>query len=456
METGNTDYMKNPIENNDLQWWFVTIICVAIFLIHHHPMICLDIDWPNKVGEVAGAIDSGSIIRPLGIFGLLFACVWRFFVTRPHRIRMNGLPAWLALFFLVWVIASVAWAGDTELAFRRIATYCLLFLSASALAMSLTPFDFTRLCFLVTFISLIFGIAMEVALGAFHPLAAGYRFCGSLHPNHQAIYCGILLLTSLSLARDLPARKAFYIAVAMAALAFLVLTRSRNAFAAALLAFGAHFALTSSRKRIFSFSLLSVCGALFLALVFNDRLARWIGNIILLGRVNEGNISALSGRTELWKEAIKYLWVHPFLGYGFSAFFTPEIMSHFSRFQGWTIPELHCAYLDIALGVGIIGLAVFVFIYVASMLRMKAWYQLYSNESYSAFCAIILFAMLDALMETTMINPEFPTFVVLAILSYGCFCQFHDPDAPRDDCQEDDFLPEAPSGDIAAWEIGRE
>ncbi len=64
-----------------------------------------------------------------------------------------------------------------------------------------------------------------------------------------------------------------------------------------------------------------------------------------------GRDSTLTGRTEIWAGLMPDLQRHPVLGYGFGAFWTPERSETHDRAK-----EAHNGYLDVWLGLGVIGL----------------------------------------------------------------------------------------------------
>ncbi|MFP5273321.1 O-antigen ligase family protein [Coleofasciculus sp.] len=80
-----------------------------------------------------------------------------------------------------------------------------------------------------------------------------------------------------------------------------------------------------------------------------------------------GKDMTLTGRTYLWREIIKAVNKHPLFGYGYEGFWqfwrgidNPALMLRLPEFHGFMPEESHNGYLDIALEVGWIGLAIFI------------------------------------------------------------------------------------------------
>ncbi len=86
-----------------------------------------------------------------------------------------------------------------------------------------------------------------------------------------------------------------------------------------------------------------------------------------------GKDATLSGRIYIWQVALDRLWDHPWLGYGRSAFWSPEspypkAISYYLS-QSFNAPHAHNGFIDIALDVGLVGLGLFLVCYVSSFVR---------------------------------------------------------------------------------------
>jgi O-antigen ligase len=97
-------------------------------------------------------------------------------------------------------------------------------------------------------------------------------------------------------------------------------------------------------------------------------LANWVELLKVLGKD-----ATLSGRTYIWQVSLDRLWDHPWLGYGRSAFWSPEspypkAISYYLS-QGFNAPHAHNGFIDTALDVGLIGLGLFLICYVSTFVR---------------------------------------------------------------------------------------
>ncbi|MGR5094395.1 O-antigen ligase family protein [Vibrio maritimus] len=102
--------------------------------------------------------------------------------------------------------------------------------------------------------------------------------------------------------------------------------------------------LVSQRLFIVTTYLLALVAGGFVVSTYFDEL------MILLGRD-----PSLTGRTGLWEVLLPLVMERPVFGYGIGVFSRPEIMYEYSVAFGWMAKSTHSSFLDILLGVGIIG-----------------------------------------------------------------------------------------------------
>ena len=78
-----------------------------------------------------------------------------------------------------------------------------------------------------------------------------------------------------------------------------------------------------------------------------------------------GRDTTLTGRSEIWQSLLPVAMQHPFGGYGFGGFWTPESRQYFH------IGEAHNGYLDVLLEIGFIGLTLVTFFLLSSCRRAQ-------------------------------------------------------------------------------------
>jgi exopolysaccharide production protein ExoQ len=96
-----------------------------------------------------------------------------------------------------------------------------------------------------------------------------------------------------------------------------------------------------------------------------------------------GRNSTLTGRTDIWASLVPDVEKRPLLGYGFSSFWTPRSRSTH------IVAEAHNGYLEVWLGLGIVGLVItVVFILSCSFKAIKA---LDADYFWGSFCLCFVF-----------------------------------------------------------------
>jgi O-antigen ligase len=370
--------------------------------------------WERSVTE---RLAEGSAMRQIQLTLLGLAAIGSLaFRRKDQSVRVvPNLLGFLLTVFAVLIVTSVLWSDEPMVSVRRLGALAAVGLAAFAYR-RMPGEEFLRLVFFTTLATLTFGLAREVARGTFRPWDADYRFVGTLpNGNVQAVVCALALLSGLALVHSLRRwRPALGL---MIPLACLLLTRSRTAIAAL---FGA--ALFYALLSLLRGRPLVLVGSLCLAAMTTVSVL-WIGqssevleDTISLGR-QDSEVATFQGRTIIWEEALVFVRARPWLGYGYDVFWSRDRLEDFARILGWLNQNGHSNYLDILLGLGYIGLFVFV-----CLLGLGIWracrVAIGSGNTVDLFtAALLVFCALHGFLETTLIAPSFLTFLYLAALA---------------------------------------
>ncbi|MDZ8187880.1 MAG: O-antigen ligase family protein [Nostoc sp. ChiSLP02] len=126
----------------------------------------------------------------------------------------------------------------------------------------------------------------------------------------------------------------------------------------------------------------------------------------ILGSV--GKDTTLTGRAELWPVVFEMIEKKPWLGYGYGAFWQGSDTSAANYVQmsiGWPAPTAHNGFLDLWLGVGLLGLLVFFAGFVINLSRAIYFIRLNKAHENQVWLLIYLtFIILANLTETTLIE----------------------------------------------------
>lgn len=422
---------KNQLSNLQMTrktfpWVTFCFLAVIFFIIQHDLFFLLkkDLISPDIVikARIEGSLDRKIAFLTLGFFGVV-----SLMRQKKNNLKINGFFGFLILFYFVWAFSSLAWAQDTTLTFRRLVAFAMLCLGAIAVSKRFSISDIILFTLLSTGFYLIIGLSAEIAFGTFQPFAPEYRFSGTLHPNYQSVNCALLLISAIFFSRYANGASSLYLLVEVAALTFLVLTKSRTALVSTLLALSAVWALGSTiRRKAFIFLCISwtIC---FLYLVFGDISVQALFKGILLGR--HENPFMLTGRIPLWKECFEYIAQRPFLGYGYHSFDTPGRLLELQTTLGWSATHAHSEFIELLIDLGIVGMITYYLIMAFAIRRSIKYYKIFDKSAYGFCIAILIFCISRGALEATVMIPSLFTFLTMYVLAHLGFVIFPLPNS---------------------------
>lgn len=254
----------------------------------------------------------------------------------------------------------------------------------------------------------------ELSVGTFAPLDLGFRFAGTTHPNMQGVNSGLLSLAALYLALCERRHRYWFLLVAGIGLAFLLLTKSRTALSSTLLAQIFLIAVFSGPRQRAGLLTAAVFLGSLIALWFGRDLVERVLDAALLGRTYDA--ASLSGRVPLWRDLLEYFSQHPWLGVGYDGFWTPERIDAISESQSWPIASAHSAYLELALSVGVLGLALILLTVVATIPVLLRANRLPAHGGFAFLSAILVFCLVHGVLEASFMRPNLMTALAVAAL----------------------------------------
>ena len=395
------------------------VLGLAFYLTEHEWLKCLE-EPPSSAAEMEdmaavlqdsrwGGKIAFSSIAALGVLLLIQKA------KRP--IHVGGPLHWLVFSYVLWCAASVAWSDEPMRSCRGVVVLAFCLLGALGISRALTTRDLCLLALLNTIAYAALGIFNEAVLGQFQPWAAGYRFMGTTHANVQGDYCAIIVLAAVCLAGGAAGRRWPLIALGAAGAGLLLLTRSRTAVAALAIALLAIWWRRGSfeRNRLVLCALAGVACvvALMVALSGSD-LQQTLSDILLLGRQEEAG--TLTGRVPIWTTLLPYVAQHPWIGHGYSGFWTPETFCNVAEGCEIAVAQAHSAFVETLLGVGLIG-ALPLLLAVALAVRRAASRYGQTNDAGDCFVlGLIVFGVVNGALESGFVQPFFLSFVAACCL----------------------------------------
>ncbi len=390
----------------------VAVVALAFFLAeHNHDLPLKDLLDPDSA-NVELAASEGSIPRRIGFGLLLLGGLGCLIAARRRPFRIRGTLGIALVAYCGWSVASMGWSADVPLTLRRVSVFACFTVGACGLG---RLFTLRQLCVIGTSVAglyLLIGFGDELYQGFFQPGSADYRFTGHVHPNLQASFCAVMCLGALCL-MDRPGRLRMVLA-ALAALAFLflLLTKSRTSVIA-LFAGCAVIAAQrlSARQRL----AVGLCAAW---LVGTAVLAASIGGFdvpqiaertLLINRTDDA--ISLTGRVPLWEHLIGIVDDRILIGFGYGSFWTPQHIHSASAVVGTGISHAHCAYLEIVLNLGLVGLATYLIAIGAGLRGALAGCRASAEAGMLFLASLLAFAVVHAVSEAMFVTSSFVPFV---------------------------------------------
>jgi len=346
-------------------------------------------------------------------------------VHEPARLKPLLRPALAAL--LIWFALCVATSWEPALSARRLVfTLIVLALAAMALLVPKNLRHFSDLLAAATLIVLALcyvgvlflpDLAIHQASDFLEPEHAG-SWRGSLpHKNQAGALMVVFIFIGLFVARS----RSLVVGAAIVALSavFLVFSFSKTSIALLPLVLIVSGIVGHVRRPIIGIvtavSVLAAINLVSLGSIFFAPVRDALGLIM---------DPSFTGRTDIWQFALDQLAQRPITGYGFSAFWgTERVVYGMSQGSNWAVnaTDAHNAYLNLALTVGIPGLALALAWTV--VLPIVDFYRRPAGASDAAlatlFLRIWLFGIYAASFETTLFQQVGEVWFILLFSVFG-------------------------------------
>jgi exopolysaccharide production protein ExoQ len=407
-----------------LPWLFFLLLSVT-FILYYHDTTFLKNGTGNynlSQGEIVTGRVNGSLVHRIAMIMLGVIAVVSLIRHRNYNhLRLQGPFGWILLSFVAWTFISPIWSAELPWTLKSLVGCGILCIATAAVVRRLSIREIILWIFFSKGLSLLVGISAEMLFGAFRPLAPGYRFSGGVHPNSQGIDCGLLLLSAVALAHVERRWRRLLYSSGFVAFFFLILTASRTALAATLLALVSYgIAVLSRRSKImlaFSFSTLTCV----LLLLLGAGLLPGLKSAALLGRGDADSVDSFSGRIEIWQDVGHYIRQRPILGYGYGAFWTPVNINTISGEENAGIPNGHSAYIDTLLTLGTVGFIEYVCLLFVGIMQAFRYYRHTRHPGFTFCVALLVFVIVDGGFESTYLAGGTPMFILMLVLALLAF-----------------------------------
>lgn len=301
-------------------------------------------------------------------------------------------------------VSSLLWSDDIQITFRRLVVAGLCVLGCWGIGRAWQTIDLVRMVLWLSATFAITGIAAEIYYGSFLA-AAGYRFSGFLHPNQQALSCGLLVLAAMAM-KTRTGRLTYWI-VALVAYSLLLMTGSRGGVVACTAAVGFYLVFaTPAPQRIVWFMLASLaCGGGLLYLALEPAGGSRLEALAKLGRDDpQADPKSLTGRLPIWNQIVSDIRQRPAVGYGYAAYWTAERVHRMSYIHDWEFSNAHSSYLEVMLAFGLVGFGWGLLTVVAVFVRGLVLYATAPDWGLLFVLAVFVMAFTNGLIESNFVS----------------------------------------------------
>jgi exopolysaccharide production protein ExoQ len=383
-------------------WLLFLFVAFSLLVIFHWPLSLHTIpDDYNFFEPITFAGLDGSGIREVMLVALCAVAIISL-CSRPKDpwLRIDGAMGWLLLAFVAWALVSTMWAQDLPLTLKRLASFIIICVFATAVARRLTLREVLLWTFFTTALFLAIALASEILAGMFHPSAYGYRFSGIQHPNSEGAECALLAFSGLVAGNIEKERRWLYVSVGLAGAFFLILTASRTTLGGAALAFAVYSIIVSKKNTkalILPFVgiLLSLVLLLAVAGIFEG-----LEQKLFPGRDEVGGVESFSGRSNVWADLVPYIRERPIQGYGYGGFWTPSVQSVIADKEGWEVPDGHSTYVDYVLTLGAVGIILNALCLATGLGRAVSSFRRTRDPHFAFLAGILIFCVADGFLES--------------------------------------------------------
>jgi len=378
---------------------------------------------PPGVSTFGGAAQTaqGDSLRQvlyLSVFAVIVLCA----IQRRGLGAIQAIPITLGL-LLAWCCASALWAAEPGVALRRAGLEVVIVLSA---LLSVETIGSER-AFFWWRVMLALILVVNFASIPFIPTArhlAG-EVDGALVGNwrglygHKNIAGAISAITALTFLFSRNGwRNWLGIVIAIAAIVFLVMTRSKTSLGLLPLAIAAGILYRFGWRDSLSRAVVTAAAVLLLAALAS--IAAFDSDAIAHALEDP---TEFTGRSAIWAAELSYIRDHLFLGSGFGTFAdTGGISPLHGYISGHWVEEVshgHNGYLQLTVTIGAVG-AVLAFVALILKPLRSFWTLDWRGDAFKPLLfALFAFLVLHNFMESDFLEGDAPTWVAFLFLLAG-------------------------------------
>ena len=397
-----------------LEW----IVAVFVLIVQQNAFVLTPqvlTESPDSVlPDVRNPFNTAAIV--ISIVSLGIVCFpW---IRQIARLSLHNRSS---LLFMLLVLVSAAWSIHPDLSIRRGVGYVLTMFIAAWLALRFDVLDGMKalsVSFAASAIGSILFVAAFPSFGIMQQADLAGTWRGVFpHKNVLGPVMAFAVFTELFILVVGKGRPRWRWASLGTYFVLVALSHSDTALLLSLAYLaGTGIYLIWQRNKVTGVGISMVAAGFLLGAL----MTLWSNPQFALGML--GRDTTLTGRTELWPSVIALIEQRPVLGWGYRAMWQPDDPARIviDQINTWGASSSHNAFLEIALQLGLVGLAILaVIIFVALMrglrcctagIRPLGWFSV----------MFVVGAILAAQTMETLGQNQVIEWVILNILSFSC------------------------------------
>lgn len=395
-------------------WMMAIAIAIAVVGIYHDQsdvgIETYDFSITTEKLEEQDSNDSevevGTPQKKICFAALALIGLYLTFVATPRSDWRNNGIAWLALGCLAWALLSYFWSVQPPVTLRELIRLSVVMLVTFGMARTYSANQLMFIALVICTFSVLVAMGSELAGGHLTPWVDGYRLKGGMHANMVAVHAAIMVLASIGL-MPVTKRKALLWGVLALAIVAILLTKSRTAAGAMLLAMLIQWSLQLDSKRMVAFwaGMLTVISIVLMLLAAGgSQWQRAFGGAAAMGR--QDDVGSLTGRLPLWHTVLADIGERPVQGYGYEAFWTAERRIDVAAEVNWYPTDAHSSYVNTCLELGGVGFVLCLSLALWSGFVLVRAQRITGTSGYAFFATLIAYALIHSLTESGCSAPR--------------------------------------------------